>query len=215
MSDIKLHPAVRSAMISDSLDLLGIRTNVMIPDIKPLDRSMKIMGYAATIEFEPSSDFDPQDPYAPAIEFLDSLQIGEVAIVATGQSTLSAFWGELFSTAAKLRGASGVVVDGPLRDVNEIFSVGFSAFGIGSLPYDYKGRMKVSRVRSNVICGGVSVAPGDFVIADIDGVVVVPHFAISEVFAAANARALGENHVLADLKAGSTVREAWDKHHLL
>ena len=116
MSEITLHPSVRSAMISDSLDLLGIRTNVMIPEIRPLDRSMKIMGYAATIEFEPSSDFDPHDPYAPAIGFLDSLQTGEVAIVATGQSQLSAFWGELFSTAAKLRGATGVVSDGPLRD---------------------------------------------------------------------------------------------------
>ena len=215
MSEIQLHPSVRSAMISDSLDLLGIRSNVMIPSIRPLDRTMKVMGYAATIEFEPSSEYDPQDPYAPAIEYLDSLQPGEVAIVATGQSQLSAFWGELFSTAAKLRGATGVISDGPLRDVNEIFGVGFGAFGVGSLPYDYKGRMKVSRVRANVICGGVSVAPGDFVIADIDGVVVVPHFAISEVFAAANARAQGENHVLIDLKAGSTVREAWDKHHLL
>ena len=176
---------------------------------------MKVMGYAATIEFEPSEEFDPNDPYGPAIEYLDSLQSGEVAVVATGQSNRSAFWGELFSTAAQRRGATGVVCDGPLRDLNEIFEVGFSAFGVGTLPYDYKGRMRVRKVRAEVICGGVTVAPGDFVIADIDGVVVVPAFAIDQVFAAANARALGENHVLADLKAGSTVREAWDKHHLL
>lgn len=215
MNEIQLHPSVRSAMISDSLDLLGIRTNVMNPKIRPLDRTMKIMGYAATIEFIPSSDFDPHDPYAPAIEYLDSLLPGEVAVVATGENQLSAFWGELFSTAATLRGATGVICDGPLRDVNEIFELGFGAFGVGSLPYDYKGRMKVNRVRRPVICGGVIVAPGDFVIADVDGVVVVPHFAISEVFAAANARAQGENHVLADLKAGSTVRQAWDEHHLL
>ena len=215
MSEISLNPAVRSAMISDSLDLMGIRNNVMNPDVLPLTPEMKIMGYAATIEFEPSSDFDAHDPYGPAIGYLDSLQAGEVAVVATGGSKLSAFWGELFSTAAKLRGAAGVVCDGPLRDVNEILKTGFSAFGVGSLPYDYKGRMRVKRIRENVICGGVSIAPGDFIIADIDGVVVVPHFAISEVFAAANARAAGENHVLKDLLAGSTVREAWDKHHLL
>ena len=215
MSTISLHPAVRSAMISDSLDLIGIRNNVMSKEIRPLDRGMKVTGYAATIEFEPSEEFDPNDPYGPAIEYLDSLQRGEVAIVATGQSTRSAFWGELFSTAALRRGATGVVCDGPLRDVNEIFEVGFSAFGVGTLPYDYKGRMHVSKVRGEVVCGGVAVAPGDFVIADIDGVVVVPAFAIEKVFTAANARAQGENHVLADLKAGSTVREAWDKHHLL
>ncbi len=215
MSAISLHPAVRSAMVSDSLDLIGIRNNVMSKEIRPLDRGMKVTGYAATIEFEPSEEFDPNDPYGPAIEYLDSLQRGEVAIVATGQSTRSAFWGELFSTAALRRGATGVVCDGPLRDVNEIFEVGFSAFGVGTLPYDYKGRMRVSKVRGEVVCGGVAVAPGDFIIADIDGVVVVPAFAIEKVFTAANARAQGENHVLADLKAGSTVREAWDKHHLL
>ncbi len=215
MSAISLHPSIRSAMISDSLDLIGIRNNVMSKEIRPLERGMKVMGYAATIEFEPSEEFDPNDPYGPAIEYLDSLQAGEVAVVATGQSNRSAFWGELFSTAALRRGATGVVCDGPLRDVNEIFEVGFSAFGVGTLPYDYKGRMRVRKVRADVVCGGVAVAPGDFIIADIDGVVVVPSFAIDQVFTAANARAQGENHVLADLKAGSTVREAWDKHHLL
>ena len=184
-------------------------------DIKPLDRTMRASGYAATIAFEASSDFDPKDPYAPAIDFLDSLNTGEIAIVATGGEHRSAFWGELFSTAAKLRGTAGVICDGPLRDVNQIFETGFSAFGIGSLPYDYKGRMKVISTRTPVSCGGVLVSPGDFVIADIDGVVVVPHLVINEVFTAANARAAGENHVLIDLKAGSTVREAWDKHHLL
>jgi regulator of RNase E activity RraA len=215
MSQVILHPAVRSATISDSLDLLGIRNNAMSLDIKPLDRSMKITGYAATIEFVPGSEYDATDPYAPAIDFLDSLQEGEVAVVATGKSVLSAFWGELFSTAAKGRGATGVVSDGPLRDVGQIFEVGFNAFGTGTSPYDYKGRMQVRGVRTQVTCGGVSVSPGDFIIADIDGVVVVPKFAIEQVFAAANARALGENHVLKDLKAGSSVRAAWDRHHIL
>ena len=215
MSYLELHTSVRSATISDSLDLLGIRSNAMSLDIKPLDRNMKVTGFAATIEFEPTSEYDTKDPYGPAIDFLDTLQAGEVAVVATGQSIRSAFWGELFSTAAKGRGATGVISDGPLRDLNQIFEVGFSAFGIGTSPYDYKGRMKVTRVRSEVNCGGVTVSPGDFIIGDIDGVVVVPKFAIEMVFAAANARVLGENHVLKDLKAGSSVRAAWDKHHIL
>lgn len=215
MTKIVLHPAVRAAMVSDSLDLLGIRNNAMSFDIKPLDRAMRVSGYAATIEFEASSDFDPKDPYARAIDFLDSLDKGEVAIVATGGEHKSAFWGELFSTAAKRNGATGVICDGPLRDVNQIFETGFSAFGVGSLSYDYKGRMRVANTRTTVTCGGVLVSPGDFVIGDIDGVVVVPGDVINEVFTAANARALGENHVLIDLKAGSSVREAWNKHRIL
>ncbi len=215
MTIVRLHPTVRAAMVSDSMDVLGIRNNSMSIEITPLDRSMKISGLAATIEFAPNPEFDAADPYGAAIDFLDTLKEGEVAIVATGQTDRSAFWGELFSTAAKKRGCVGVICDGPLRDVNQIREIGFSAFGVGTRPYDYKGRMKVTNTRTTINCGGVSVSPGDFVIADIDGIVVVPKFAINDVFTAANARALGENHVLADLKAGSRVREAWDKHHLL
>lgn len=212
---MKLLPTVRAAMVSDSLDLVGIRTNVMDSSIKPLRRGMKLSGYAATIEFVPSSDYDSKDPYGDAIDYLDSLKKGEVAVVATGRSQKSAFWGELFSTAAKKNGAKGVVCDGPLRDVNEILETGFTAFGDSSLPFDYKGRMRVKSVRGSVLCGGVEVNPGDFIIGDIDGVVVVPARVIPEVFKAANERASGENKVLKDLKKGMSVRAAWDKHHIL
>jgi 4-hydroxy-4-methyl-2-oxoglutarate aldolase len=215
MTCIQLHSSVRVAMISDSLDLIGIRNNAMSPNIRPLSGDMKIMGFAAPIGFTSSPDYDQADPYALAIEYLDSLRAGEVAVVGTGESTESAFWGELFSTAAKQNGAMGVISDGPLRDVNQILEIGFSAFGVGSRPYDYKGRMKVTSVRQEIICGGVVVAPGDFIIADQDGVIVVPQLVIDEVFTSANKRALSENHVLIDLKAGSTVREAWNKHHIL
>jgi 4-hydroxy-4-methyl-2-oxoglutarate aldolase len=215
MNSIELHSSVRVATISDALDLIGIRHNAMSGDIKPIDPLMKIRGYAATIAFEIASDYDFDDPYSPAIDFLDSLQAGEVAVVATGKSVQSAFWGELFSTAAKQRGSTGIISDGPLRDVNQIFEVGLSAFGTGTSPYDYKGRMRVTGIGSEVECGGVKVSPGDFIIGDIDGVVVVPRYAIDTVFAAANARALGENHVLKDLKTGSSVRAAWDKYHIL
>lgn len=215
MTHIQLDGSVRVAMISDSLDLIGIRNNAMSPNIRPLTGDMKIRGFAAPIFFTPTTDYDQADPYAPAIEYLDSLSVGEVAVVGTNESIDSAFWGELFSTAAKQNGAAGVVSDGPLRDVNQILEIGFSAFGVGSLPYDYKGRMKVTSVRQEIICGGVVVAPGDFIIADQDGVIVVPQLVIDEVFTSANKRALSENHVLIDLKAGSTVREAWNKHQIL
>jgi regulator of RNase E activity RraA len=176
---------------------------------------MKIMGYASTIEFIEGKDFDTHDPYGPAIDFLDSLQPGDVAIVATGHSAQSAFWGELFSTAAKGRGANGVVTDGPLRDTQEILPVGFSAFGIGTLPFDYKGRMKVSNAHARVNCGGVEVNQGDFIVADNDGVAVVPASKIDEVITLANERARRESTVLKELLEGKSVRSVWDKHRVL
>ncbi len=214
-SGLEVDLRVRSALVSDSLDLIGIRTNVMSRAVTPLVSSMKIMGYASTIEFVEGNDVDPQDPYGPAIDFLDSLQSGDVAIVATGHSTQSAFWGELFSTAAKGRGANGVVTDGPLRDTQEILPVGFSAFGIGTLPFDYKGRMKVSSVHSRVNCGGVEVNQGDLIVADNDGVAVVPASKIDEVITLANERARRESTVLKELLEGKSVRSVWDKHRVL
>ena len=214
-SGLEVDVRVRSALVSDSLDLIGIRTNVMSRAVTPLVSSMKIMGYASTIEFVEGSDFDPQDPYGPAIDYLDSLQSGDVAIVATGHSTKSAFWGELFSTAAKGRGSNGVITDGPLRDTQEILPVGYSAFGIGTLPFDYKGRMKVSSVHTRVTCGGVEVNQGDFIVADNDGVAVVPASKIDEVITLANERARRESTVLKELLEGKSVRSVWDKHRVL
>jgi 4-hydroxy-4-methyl-2-oxoglutarate aldolase len=214
-SGLEVDVRVRSALVSDSLDLIGFRSNVMSRAVTPLVSSMKIMGYASTIEFVEGNDFDPQDPYGPAIDFLDSLQSGDVAIVATGHSTQSAFWGELFSAAAKGRGANGVVTDGPLRDTQEILPVGFSAFGIGTLPFDYKGRMKVSSVHSRVSCGGVEVNQGDLIVADNDGVAVVPASKTDEVITLANERARRESTVLKELLEGKSVRSVWDKHRVL
>jgi len=214
-SGLEVDVRVRSALVSDSLDLIGIRSNVMSRAVTPLISSMKIMGYASTIEFVEGIDFDPQDPYGPAIDYLDSLQSGDVAIVATGHSTQSAFWGELFSTAAKGRGSNGVITDGPLRDTQEILPVGFSAFGVGTLPFDYKGRMKVSSVHSRVNCGGVEVNQGDLIVADNDGVAVVPASKIDEVITLANERARRESTVLKELLEGKSVRSVWDKHRVL
>jgi regulator of RNase E activity RraA len=214
-SGLEVDARVRSALVSDSLDLIGIRSNAMSRAVTPLVSSMKIIGYASTIEFAEGKDFDPQDPYGPAIDFLDSLQSGDVAIVATGHSTQSAFWGELFSTAAKGRGSNGIVTDGPLRDTQEILPVGFSAFGVGTLPFDYKGRMKVSSVHSRVNCGGVEVNQGDLIVADNDGVAVVPASKIDEVITLANERARRESTVLKELLEGKSVRSVWDKHRVL
>ena len=215
MSKSVLDPRVRTAMVSDSLDLVGVRNNVMNSSIRALRPEMRAAGIATTIEFEPSTEFDQRNPYGAAIDFLDGLQSGQLAVVATGGKEYSAFWGELFSAAAKGRGATGMVCDGPLRDTEAIAGLGFSVFGASMRPIDYKGRMRVASVGTIVTCGGVQVHPGDAVIADADGVVVVPKVHINRVFELANARAQSEKSVLTDLLAGKSVREVWDAYRVL
>lgn len=213
--NLKVDTRVRSAIISDCLDAIGIRNNVMTKDVLPLNSTMKSIGYAATLEFEEDEVFDANDPYGEAIDFLDGLKPMDIAVISTGGSTRSAFWGELFSTAAKSRGAFGMVTDGPLRDTREIERVHFNVFGCGTLSLDYKGRCRVSRVGQEVTCGGVRVAPGDLIVADADGVAVVPQTLISRVINLANDRVARESTVLSELAAGASVRSAWDRHRIL
>jgi 4-hydroxy-4-methyl-2-oxoglutarate aldolase len=206
---------VRSAMVSDCLDAIGIRNNVMNTSVRALTPSMRAVGFAATIIFEPSIEFDQDNPYGDGINFLDTLQPGELAVVATDGLNRSAFWGELFSAAAKGRGATGVVCDGPLRDSDQIVSLGFAAFSTAMRPIDYKGRMRVAATRVIVVCGGVEIHPGDAVIADVDGIAVVPQAHIDEVFLAANIRAQSEKIVLQDLLSGKSVRQVWNAYGVL
>ncbi len=210
-----LDPRVRSAMISDSLDVVGVRNNAMDIRVRALRPHMRAVGLAATVKFVPDSHYDQKDPYGAGIDFLDTLQVGEIAVVSTGGECLSAFWGELFSAAAKGRGATGVVADGPLRDTEQVAGLDFPAFGYGSRPYDYKGRMRIEAIRIPVICGGVEVHPGDGVIADSDGIVIVPAEHLAKVSELANARAATEKTVLKDLLSGKSVREVWDAYGVL
>ncbi len=210
-----LDPRIRSAMISDSLDLLGVRNNAMDVRVSALRPGMRAVGLAATVKFVADSEYDQSDPYGAGIDFLDTLNVGEVVVIATGGDCLSAFWGELFSAAALGRGATGVVADGPLRDTEQIVSLDFPAFGHGSRPYDYKGRMRIEAIRIPVICAGVEVQPGDGVIADSDGIVVVPAAHLEKVSELAHARAATEKSVLKDLLSGESVREVWKAHGVL
>ncbi|MBC7463803.1 MAG: RraA family protein [Actinobacteria bacterium] len=206
---------VKTAMVSDCLDAVGIRNNVMDSFIQPLRPGMRAVGIAATMQYVPDPEYDVVDPYATAINFLDTLNPGEIVIVSTQRQSLSAFWGELFSAASMGRGAVGVVAEGPIRDVEGIANLGFPAFSNFTRAYDYKGRMRIQSTRESVVCGGVEVNPGDAVIADADGVAVVPARYIEEVFEAANAKAQTEKAVMRDLLAGKSVKEVWNAYGVL
>jgi 4-hydroxy-4-methyl-2-oxoglutarate aldolase len=210
----QLASALTSAIVSDSLDSLGIRSQVMTPEIGPLVLGSRVVGRAHTIQYAPT-ETDPNDPYGDAMGFIDGLDGGSVAVIATGADARTAYWGELFSAAAKGHGAVGAVCDGPVRDVAKIRSVGFDVFAPGSRPVDFRGRMRVVSTGETVRCGGVLVAPGDLVLADDDGVVVVPAAVEAEVLTRAVARATAERSVLAELLEGASLREVWERWHVL
>jgi 4-hydroxy-4-methyl-2-oxoglutarate aldolase len=204
-----------SAMLSDSLDAAGLRSQVLERRLAPLAPGSRAFGRAWTVRFEPSTTDDPVDPYGAAIDYISGIQAGEIAIIGTGQSNDSAFWGELFSAAAIGAGAVGVVTDGNLRDTEKIVGLGFPAFSLSRRPIDYRARMRVVETGGTVLLCGVEIAAGDLVLADDDGVVVVPRSREDEVIVLARARAASETTVLAELLAGETLRAVWDRHGIL
>ena len=204
-----------TAILSDSLDAAGLRDQVLQFRLAPLVPGSRILGRAWTVAFEPSTDDNPTDPYGAAIDYISAIGKGEIAVIGTDESNESAFWGELFSAAAIGAGAVGVITDGNLRDTDKIAGLGFPAFSLSRRPIDYRMRMRVIGVGEPVTIGGVSIDPGDLVMADDDGVVVIPASAENEVLRRARERAAGESTVLSELLAGETLRAVWDRHGIL
>lgn len=215
-----LSTAVTAAQLSDSLDALGIRNQVLGNQITALDPGYRAYGRARTIEFVPVDEpadvaYARTDPYADFIRFMDDVQPGDFLVVATAANGCTAYWGELFSAAAIGRGAVGVVCDGPARDRARIAALGFPVFSAGTRPVDFRARMRVSGVQHAVTVAGVDIRPGDFVLADDDGIVVIPQDSASAAIRLANQRLSTESSVLQELLAGSTIAEVWTKYGVL
>lgn len=206
---------ITSAMFSDSLDLFRAKEQVLADKLSPVKASAYALGRARTAKFIPTFDINPSNPYDEAIDFIDGSNSGDLIVISTGKSNVSAFWGELFSAAAMSRGAVGMVTDGNLRDISKIRNLGFSAFANSSRPIDFRGRMKLVETQQDVQLGGVNISPGDIVCADDDGVVVIPQLVEVKVLEAARARAAAESTVLEELLAGSTLRQVWTRHGIL
>jgi regulator of RNase E activity RraA len=203
-----------SALVSGALDRLGLPGRVLDPAIRPLGPAPTLAGRAVPVVVVATGRrADP--PYTSEIRALDDLRAGEVPVYCAADGVTSALWGELFTCAAIGRGAAGVVVDGPIRDARQVRELGFSAFARGTSPLDTLGRAEVEAFRVSGVCGGVDVAPGDVVVGDEDGVVVVPAAAVGDVVSIVGDKARDEGRARDDLLAGATLAEVWAKHGVL
>lgn len=203
-----------TAVVADALDQIGVRNQAMREYLRPIYPSSAFCGWARTVACSDVYHV-PTDPYAMEIEAIDSILPGEVVVVSTQQSKRNAPWGELLSTAAKTRGAHGAVIDGLVRDVRKIEELGFPVLAAGIKPVDSMGRGVVTGYNVPVECGEVLVNPGDFVFADLDGVVVIPKPNVEEVLQLALDKATRENSSRAELMKGAYLRDVYSKYGVL
>jgi regulator of RNase E activity RraA len=206
-----------TAVLSDVLDELGFRNQALKPFVRPLDEASVICGPARTGLYRKVYEIEAgRNPYEIEMDLIDSLQAGEVAVLACdGPTDRIAPWGELLTTAAMMRGAAGCLTDGLVRDVRRIRELGFPVFAGGIGPLDSKGRAEMAAMDVAVEVAGVRVEPGDLVFADVDGCVVVPKAVAPRAIERALEKVSAEDSTRQALLAGDTLRQVFDRFGVL
>ena len=200
--------ALDSCAVSDALDRMGLKGAVL--GIRPLWPCPRIAGRCVTVKIEPVGLERPkQHLCTPAI---GAASPGDVIVVENGGRTDVAAWGGLLSLAAQLKKLAGVIVDGACRDIDESRELSFPVYARAAVQVTARGRIMQQSFNERIQCAGVSVDPGDLVIADGSGVVVIPRDRADEVLRVATELAEKEQHMLADIRSGAALLEV-DRQH--
>jgi regulator of RNase E activity RraA len=188
-----------SCIVSDVME----RAQTLHSEINAVVGS-RFVGSALTVKLYPGD----------LVDCIDALKVagaGDVIVVDAAAETETSIWGGLMAGLCLQKGVAGAVVDGAIRDIDEIRDLGFPIFSRAVVPRSthspYSNRLEPIEVNVPIICGGAFVHPGDIVLADEIGVVVVPQAEAADVLERALAQAETEEQTRQLIKAGKSVDE--------
>lgn len=171
-----------AASVSDAVELVTGKRGFMSHDMRPVVAG-NIVGRAVTSLVRPaaSEQATPALSTKHSVEMIDNAKPGEVGVIVMEGTLDVAAIGNLMGTAAKVRGMAGMVLDGAVRDVGDLRAMGLTVYARAVIPSTAVGRYATVARNIPVECAGVTVRPGDIIVAGEDGVVVVPQERAAEV----------------------------------
>ncbi|MFE7276842.1 RraA family protein [Streptomyces sp. NPDC057623] len=196
--------ALDTAALSDALNACGLPPGE--GGLRPMWGRPKVAGFARTVELGPlTGEHGGAHILTSAIA---EAGVTDVIVVANGGRTDVSSWGGIVSVGASVRGVRGVVADGACRDVGQARGLGFPVYARAQVPVTARGRLRQKSSGEPVVIGGVTVEPGDVVMADEGGVVFVPRARTVDVLKAAQLIADREAAIEAEVRAGVPLPDA-------
>lgn len=199
-----------TASISDAMDKLGIPCGLL--GIHAVIPGNKICGDAFTVHYIPCGA-----EKGTVGDFIDDVQPGQVVVIDNGGRLYCTVWGDIMTYTAKHKGIEGTVIDGVCRDVDGIEKLGYGIYTKSTYMVTGKERVTVDQVNVPVAISGVQVRPGDIILGDDAGALVVPFEKAEEVLKIAQHIEAVEQKIIAEVQKGSTLKAAREKlgyHHL-
>lgn len=200
--------------VADIMDDLGHRDQCLPADIRPLEPKMKVAGPVYTVRGRAKPPGERPDPRYRQMDMLDGIFPGAVVVIEPGDETRAAHWGELMSNTARQKGATGCVINGGLRDSMQILDIGFPVFRKFHSPLTAVYRYEITDFNVPIAIAGVAISPGDYVLGDIDGVLVIPAAIVAQVVETASAVRDKETIVRGKLQSGGNIRELFEKYRV-
>jgi len=193
--------------VSDALDSLGLKGATW--GVRPQWPCGRIVGRAVTMKIKPAGLQAPTQHLGTAP--IEAAKSGDIIVIDNGGKLEFSCWGGLLALSAKLKGLSGVVIDGACRDIDEARELGFPVYARGAVPMTARGRVIQDTFNAEIQFAGVQCHPGDLVIADGSGVVIIAKEREEDVVAAAEAIYQQEQEMADGIRKGYSGLEMLEK----
>lgn len=195
--------------VADALDALGLKGATY--GIRPLwENTGKIVGRAVTVKIAAAGLTKGKNHLG--VQAIEAAETGDVIIIDNGGRLDTSCWGGILANGAKMKGVAAVVVDGATRDLDDCVEIKFPVYARGTVVATARGRIMEEATNVMIQFAGVQVRPGDVVMGDRSGVVIIPQEKIDDVLVKAEEMYAKEEQMVTEIRAGASMLDVDNKY---